>query len=55
VDAELRLIRPEIDSASQTFVATFEIDNPDLALPTGFRVSLQDAAALDGRPQLSSE
>jgi len=38
--ATLTTIRPEIDSASATFVATFEIGNPELMLPAGFRVHL---------------
>jgi len=37
-----RLIRraQEIDPASDTFIAVFEIDNQDHALPAGFRVHL---------------
>ena len=44
VEAELRgrlkVIEPMVDLATGTFRAVFEIGNPDLALPAGFRVSL---------------
>jgi RND family efflux transporter MFP subunit len=40
LEATLIRVSPEIDAASDTFLATFHIDNADLELPAGFRVHL---------------
>lgn len=55
IRATLRTIRPEIDSASATFVATFEIRNPDLALPAGFRVYLESPDQVEIEFMLSKQ
>lgn len=43
ITATLIRVSPEIDAASDTFLATFHINNAELALPAGFRVHLDPA------------
>lgn len=53
VDATLLRVRPEIDSASETVVATFEIENPGLRMPAGFEVHLTGTSPIEETPATS--
>ena len=47
LEATLLRVRCDIDAASETFIATFEIQNNDHALPPGFRLYLVKPQAMD--------